>query len=443
MRISAELAGKTSKMSPGETVHIIIRTRLLEKELIDEIIERPNVVVRHIIKMTKAIALSVPAGMIESLSREHWVDKIEEDKKVYVVLDESVPDIGTPAVWDAGFTGRGVKLAIIDTGLDRDHPDFAGRVVAVRDFTLEGFKDSNGHGSHIAGIVAGDGSRSGGKYRGVAPDALILSGKVLRADGTGRMSDVMAAIEWSVDLGADIINLSLGTSGSTDGSDALCEICDAAVDAGVVVCVAAGNDGPNRRTIGSPAAARRVLTVGASTPNGFVAEFSSRGPTDDERLKPEIIAPGVDIISVRAKGTKAGKPFDNHYTSATGTSMAASHVSGIAALLLEANKGASPQLIREALLHTAKDLELDDYAQGAGLVTADAALSYVQTHGNPPDPIDQSPSRSACLSLIADAYNAFLKRRSTRRRRRPSMLPEPELVNPDFFEQEPEVKVLD
>jgi len=443
MRIAAELAGKISKMSPDETAHIIIRTRLLEKELIDEIIKRPNVVVRHIIKMTKAVALSLPAGMVEDLSQEHWVDKIEEDKKVYVVLDESVPDIGTPAVWDAGFTGKGIKLAIIDTGMDREHPDFTRRVVAVRDFTLEGFKDSNGHGSHIAGIVAGDGSCSGGKYRGVAPDALIISGKVLRADGTGRMSDVMAAVEWSVDLGADIINLSLGTSGSSDGSDALCEICDAAVDAGVVVCVAAGNDGPNRRTIGSPAAARRVLTVGASTPNGFVAEFSSRGPTDDERLKPEIVAPGVDIISARAKGTRAGKPLDNHYTSATGTSMAASHVSGIAALLLEANKGASPQLIRESLLHTAKDLGLDDYAQGAGLVTADTALQYVQTHGNPPDPIDQSPSHSACLSLMAEAYNAFLKRRSTRRRRQPSILPEPELVHPDFFEQEPEVKVLD
>lgn len=171
---------------------------------------------------------------------------------------------------------------------------------------------------------------------------MIISGKVLKADGSGRMSDVMAAIEWSIDLAADIINLSLGTSESSDGNDALCEACDAAVEAGVVVCVASGNDGPSRRTVGSPGVARRAITVGAATANGLVAEFSSRGPTEDERLKPEVVAPGVDIISVRAKNTRAGKPLDTAYTSATGTSMAASHVSGIIALLLEANREASP-----------------------------------------------------------------------------------------------------
>ncbi|HZD60410.1 MAG TPA: S8 family serine peptidase, partial [Anaerolineae bacterium] len=219
-----------------------------------------------------------------------------------------------------------------------------------------------------------------------------------------------AAIEWAVDLSADIINLSLGTSGSSDGNDALCEICDSAAEAGVVVCAAAGNGGPNRRTIGSPGAARRVITVGVATVNGLVAEFSSRGPTADERLKPEVVAPGIDITSVRARNAHAGKSLNNYYTSATGTSMAASHVSGIIALLLEANRDASPQLIREALLHTAVDLELGDYVQGAGMVAAEAALHYVQTHENPPEPINQSPPRSACLSLIASAYEAFTKR---------------------------------
>ncbi len=196
--------------------------------------------------------------------------------------------------------------------------------------------------------------------------------------------------------------------------------------------MAAGNDGPGRRTIGSPAASRRVITVGAVTANGLVAEFSSRGPTDDERMKPEIVAPGVDIISVRAKGTRAGRPIDTHYTSATGTSMAAPHVSGLVALLLEANRKASPQLIKEALLHTAVDLELDDFAQGAGTVEADAALRYVQTHDNPPEPVDQSPPRSGCLSLMSTVYHALTQKRSRKRTRRQPADPQ----SSDFFGEE-------
>jgi len=417
MRIEARLADKLSKMAPDESVHVIVRSRLLDKEIVEELMRRPMLSIRHVIKMVNAISFVIPAGQIEELAREPWVERIEEDGKVYAVLDESVSLLGVHSIWETGFTGKGVKIAVIDTGIDKTHPDFGDRIVATKDFTLEGFKDSNGHGSHVAGIAAGSGSYSGGKFKGVAPDALIISGKVLKADGSGRVSDVMAAIEWSVDLSADIINLSLGTSGSSDGNDVLCEICDVAVEAGVIVCVAAGNDGPDRRTVGSPAAARRAITVGAATANGLVAEFSSRGPTEDERLKPEVVAPGVDIISVRAKSTRAGKPLDNYYTSATGTSMATPHVSGIIALLLEANRDASPQLIREALLHTASDLELDDYAQGAGMVEAGEALRYVQAHENPPEPVDQSPPRSALLSLVANMYDSFAQREKRQRKR--------------------------
>ncbi len=217
MRITAKLADKLLKVAPDDIVHIIIKTRLLEKELIKEFTTRPNISIRQIIRTTNAISLALPAGLIERLSQEPWVERIEEDEKVYAVLDESVAAVGAPSAWESGFTGKGVKIAIIDTGIDRDHPDFADRIVATKDFTLEGFRDSNGHGSHVAGIATGSGNSSQGKYKGVAPGALIMSAKVLRADGSGRMSDVMAAVEWSVDIGADIINLSLDASGSSDG----------------------------------------------------------------------------------------------------------------------------------------------------------------------------------------------------------------------------------
>lgn len=417
MKIAAKLADSLITTAPDERVHIIIKSRLLEKDIVDELTRTPKLTVRHIVKMVNAISVSLPAGTVDALAREPWVERIEEDEKVYAVLDESLPLVRVPQVWESGFTGKDVKIAVIDTGIDITHPDFAGRVLATQDFTLEGFRDSNGHGSLVAGIAAGSGSYSSGKFQGVAPGALILAGKVLIADGSGRMSDVMAAVEWAVDLAADIINLSLGTSGSSDGGDALCEICDRAVESGTVVCVAAGNDGPNRRTVSSPAAARRVITVGAATSSGLVAEFSSRGPTSDDRLKPEIVAPGVDIISARAKDTRAGKPLDNYYTSATGTSMATPHVAGIIALLLEAGRDSSPQLIKETLLNTATDLELDDYAQGAGMVDADMALRYVQTHENPPEPNEQAPPRSASLSALAQLYESVVHRDRGKRRR--------------------------
>ncbi|MCL6471476.1 MAG: S8 family peptidase [Firmicutes bacterium] len=439
MRITAKLADKISIVKPEELINVIIKLRVFDRELVSELLIRPHVSIRQVIGMAKAIALAIPAGEIEKIAAEPWIERIEEDEKVYAVLDESVQMIGAPSAWDFGFSGKKVKLAIIDTGIDRRHPDFANRIIAINDFTLEGFKDSNGHGSHVTGIAAGSGVASGGRYKGIAPDALIIAGKVLQADGTGRMSDVMAAVEWAVNLGADIINLSLSTGEPSDGNDGLCEICDMAVEAGVVVCAAAGNEGPDRRTIGSPAAARRVIAVGAATANGLVAEFSSRGPTADDRLKPELVAPGVDIISVRAKGTRAGKPLDANYTSATGTSMAVPHVSGVAALLLEANRKASPQLIKEALLHTATDLEVDDYAQGAGMLAAEPALRYVQTHENPPEPIDQSPPRSASLMLLAGLYETFSANRRIGRSRARVAAGE----STDSLNEEPEASFLD
>src|SRR3990172_8302689 len=137
--------------------------------------------------METPVPLDLPAAYLGALPLEPWVDRIEEDEPVYAVVDESAALVGAPALWDMGYTGKGVKLAIIDTGIDASHPDFAGRIVATRDFTLEGFLDSSGHGSLVAGIAAGSGAYSSVKFRGIAPEALILSAKVLSADGSGRM----------------------------------------------------------------------------------------------------------------------------------------------------------------------------------------------------------------------------------------------------------------
>ncbi len=309
-------------------------------------------------------------GAIRQLEADPDVVRIYEDLPVRALLDSALPRVRVPAVWEDGLTGEGVRIAIVDTGIDATHPDFQGRIVAVTDFTGEGNGDRSGHGTHCASIAAGSGTAGGGKYRGVAYKASIYAAKVLKADGSGMMSDVMAGIEWAVNQGVHIISLSLGAPGPSDGSDALCETCDAAVAAGVMLCAAAGNEGPQPYTVGSPGAARNVLTIGAVNDQDRMANFSSRGPTSDGRTKPDVVLPGVDIIAARASGTRMGAPVDNYYTSASGTSMATPIAAGICALLLQREPQLKPAQIKQRLMSTALDIGAGPQAQGSGRVDA-------------------------------------------------------------------------
>lgn len=332
-----------------------------------------------------AMAGQATPEQIEQLSEDPGVTVVWLDEEVHTCLDVSVPMLDTPQVWDAGVTGTGVTIAVVDTGIDPDHPDLTGRVAEMVDFTGEGARDNNGHGTHCAGIAAGSGEASDGTYRGVAPGATLLGAKVLRGSGTGRMSDVMAGVEWAVDEGADVISLSLGSPGPCDGTDALSVTCDAAVDLGVVICAAAGNDGPSGR-VGSPGCARNVITIGASDDDDRVASFSSRGPTGDGRIKPDVVFPGVNIVAARADGTGMGRPRDDTYTEASGTSMATPHAAGAAALLLEAEPSLAPAQIKEYFTGAAIDLELEPNTQGAGRVDVYNAYRFAIGEEPVPEP---------------------------------------------------------
>jgi subtilisin family serine protease len=225
--------------------------------------------------------------------------------------------------------------------------------------------DDNGHGTHVAGIVGSNDPAA----PGIAPNAALMPVKVLGADGLGLSSDVIAGIEWAVNHGADEINLSLGTSGPGDGTSALSQSVDNAVKSGVVVVIAAGNDGPAFETVSSPADARLDLTVGALDTTTTVANFSSRGPTLDGRVEPDVLAPGVNINSAWPGGGFEMK---------SGTSMAAPHVAGVVALLLDAYP-VTPALVKEALTTTAISLSgYDSNTQGHGRVDGDAASDYIQ-----------------------------------------------------------------
>jgi len=385
----------------GERIGIIVRFRS------DAPVYRHGMFVRgasegYRFRLRPFIQMRANYEAIRALEQDPSVLRIYHDQPVHAFLDEATSQIQLPLVWDAGWTAEGVRVAVIDTGIDADHPDLAGRVVDTIDVTGEGPQDENGHGTHCASILAGTGAASGGKYRGAAPGALIYSAKVLDRHGQGMMSDVMEGIEWAVDQGVQVISLSLGGSGSSDGADALSEICDAAVEQGVVVCVAAGNDGPGSYTIGSPGAARLPITVGACNELDRIASFSSRGPTADGRAKPDIVLPGVNITAARARGTTLGDIVDDHYTTLSGTSMATPLAAGICALLLHAEPDLTPEAIKERLRTTAIDLGADVYAQGTGRADAWRALQEEQSPSLP-EPTPPTPGPvvgGGCLTLL-------------------------------------------
>ena len=344
---------------------------------------------RFVYRLTPTVALAAPGREVMALTDVEEIEYIWLDEPVHICLDRSVPAIGVPEVWAAGYRGAGVKVAIVDTGIDPDHPDLAGRVAGGESFVGGDYRDENGHGTHVAGIIAGSGAASGGRYRGVAPEATLYVARVLDRDGSGAMSGVMAGVEWAVDQGVQVINLSLGGAGSSDGQDALSLTCNAAVAQGIVVCVAAGNAGPGAKTIGAPGAAADVITVGAVDRQDAVARFSARGPTADGRDKPDVCFPGVGIVSTRAAGLSPGEPVDEHYTAISGTSMATPHASGVAALLLQAVPTLTPAEVKRALMDTALDLGEARTAQGTG--RARAALAFKAVKGETPPPPTPGP----------------------------------------------------
>ncbi len=338
----------------------------------------PSMQIERTLPIISAVAGNATRDEIDALAQSNDVEKVWLDEPVFALLDQSIPLIGTPVVWNGGNEGEGIKVCVIDTGVDPTHPDLQGRVLAQRDFTGEGVADGNGHGTHVAAIVAGDGTTSGGMFKGVAPRARILGAKSLNNNGSGSLASVIAGIEWGVFEGANILNLSLGTSTPSDGTDALSVACNNAVAAGVVVCVAAGNSGPNTGTIGSPGAAEAVITVGASTDNDTIANFSSRGPTTDGRNKPDVVAPGHRIIAALSNlAPNFGDPVPGQplHAEASGTSMATPHVSGISALVLVANSALTPAEVKVILRESALDLGLDANTQGTGRVQADVAVN--------------------------------------------------------------------
>lgn len=349
------------------------------------------------------LALDINEKQAEALKDSPYVKRITNNNQVKAFLNESVPLIKAPDVWNINdsqgklVTGQGVKIAIIDTGIDYTHQDFGGctkeqfmnkqctKIVGGYDFFNDDNDpmDDNGHGTHVASIAGGNGTP-----KGVAPAASLIGYKVLSQWGSGWESDVLAAIE-AVMLtrlnndtadDIDIMNFSLGGWG--DPADPLSSAIDQSAEIGVVSAISAGNSGPYEQTIGSPGLANKAITVGATDKTPTMAGFSSRGPViqmldiQNEIIKPNLVAPGVSICaawpnySSQSASVKGGATpdCDDKHRFLSGTSMAAPHVAGAAALLKQLYPQWAPEEIKGALMGVAENLGESPFTQGSGML---------------------------------------------------------------------------
>ncbi|WP_347403581.1 S8 family serine peptidase [Solwaraspora sp. WMMD406] len=301
-------------------------------------------------KATIADLWSTVAGGVAARAQVTGIERIWLDGRREMLMDRSVAQIGAPAAYDAGFTGEGVTVGVMDSGVDVEHPDLADVVIETRNFTdAPEDGDIAGHGTHVASIIAGSGAASGGKYRGVAPDAKIISAKVCPGSFCDD-SAMIDAMHWlAVEKQATVVNISIG-GGDGPEIDPLEEAVNTlTAQTGTLFVISAGNAGADR-TIGSPGSADAALTVGAVDRDDSLADFSSRGPrVGDDAVKPDITAPGVDIVAARAQGTTLDIPIDEHYVSAPGTSMSAPHVTGAVALLAQQQPGWTAQQFKSTL----------------------------------------------------------------------------------------------
>ena len=319
------------------------------------------------------------------------------------LLNRSVNLVGASKLWEIGLKGKGVVVAVLDTGINKRHPSLDDldddrttsdpKVIGEVSFVEgENADDLNGHGTYTASIIAGTGYAGSrgyistffdrfenatiipGTQKGIAPQAYLLNVKVLNRYGYGYESWVIAGIEWAVRHGADIISMSLGGP-VLKPMNPLTKAVEEAVRRGVVVITASGNDGPGYFSVSNPGNSPYAITVGAIYGTGNLAWFSGRGPTPITlNTKPDVLAYGVGVIGANSFFRKKG----TFYISAWGTSPATAIVSGSAALLLQAFPGASPEAIKIAMMKTARDIGLDVNSQGAGIINVSSAYTYMK-----------------------------------------------------------------
>lgn len=272
-----------------------------------------------------------------------------------------------------GITGKNIGIAVLDTGIS-NHIDLNDNLVCFKDYInmRKTAYDDNGHGSHVSGIIAGNGYKSKGRFKGIAPDSKIIMLKCLDKSGNGKIDNAEKGLDFIIDnrdrFNIRIVNISVGSIKKTDDNETerLVKAVEELWKLGFVVIVAAGNNGPDKGSVTAPGNAKSVITVGASDDNMVSGNdkrknYSGRGPTEICVVKPEIVCPGTGIISCNNK---------NGYSTKSGTSMAVPIVSGIVALMLERKPDLTNKEIKKKMYETAIDVGLPKNHQGWGEINA-------------------------------------------------------------------------
>lgn len=384
MQIQSKLSAKLSSESQDIFPVIIYCTHTIY-EIRDYIAERYGPI-KYELPFINAVAVELSRDKIDSLSRHQLIQTIADDPIVSKIEIDNTPypveyRNPVPPFVDSRTSapkGRGIGIAVIDTGValhyDLIYP--RNRIAAFYDFVnnRENPYDDDGHGTHVAGIACGNGFCSK-QYAGTAPEAHLIAIKALDSEGNGTTSDILAALQWVINnrrrYNIRVVNLSLGIPSDVPyEEDPLVRGAAAAVRYGLTVVTAAGNSGPEKRTINSPGVSPSVITVGAADLSGTpsVADFSSRGPGPRGVQKPDLLAPGVNVISLNAKNPRG-------YISQTGTSMAAPAVSGAAACLYGQYPRLTPSYVKRILLSRSIPLANEPVsAQGYGVLSHNLSL---------------------------------------------------------------------
>lgn len=378
-KFDTSIANQRDMARSNELISVIIFAQNRNKEKLREKLIQNGCYIKYEFEIMNAFAVDTYASKITEIAKDENIIYIASDTDAATCLDIAVPAVGADKV---KYTGKGVGVAIIDTGV-YPHNDLtlsSNRITEFVDF-VQGKKkpyDDNGHGTHVAGILASDGISSKGKYRGIAPQVNIIALKVMNQNGEGATSDIIAALDWvwknKEKYNIRIASLSLGSvvHGRKD-YDPMLIAAEKLWDSGVVVVAAAGNEGPAPGTIDSPGVSRKIITVGCSDDKNTipidddtVADFSSRGPSPYTKSKPDLLAPGVNITSLANYGTG--------YITMSGTSMSTPLISGCCALLLEKNPKLTPNEVKELLIKSTYSLQQPKTVQGSGLINLQKLL---------------------------------------------------------------------
>lgn len=422
--------------SPNETVKVIVQYRQAPRTEQESRVQRLGGHLNHRLSLIRGTAFTIPATALTALEADSEVVSVTVDHPVRKMDATSDDATNVPAAWSSGYTGAGIGVAVIDSGINDSHPDLwnssetASRVVYHQDFTgtpttnLAGAKyDLYGHGTHVAGIVGGNGYLSSGAYIGVAPKVNLVDLRALNGLGVGSDSTVIAAIQEAIAIqnkyNIQVVNLSLGRGiFESYAQDPLCQAVESAWKSGLVVVVAAGNYGrvsidgsDGYGTITAPGNDPFVITVGAMNSTGssaasaeIMTSYTSKGPTTyDHVVKPDLMAPGNQIVSLAAPGAALEALFPAElvngnngkadYFTLSGTSMATPMVSGAAALLIQQNPNMTPDQVKARLMQTTYSTfptstvinvpaldetfteYYDTFSVGAGLLNMQAALN--------------------------------------------------------------------